>query len=75
MKEFYKWRQKCEESREYICYGDDGGRELCVDLAIEGAWKAALEWALTHKKPIKYNDYKFDYIKTDVIEEELNAKT
>jgi len=40
---------------------------------MEEAWRAALEWILTHKKPIKYNDYKFDYIKTDVIEEELNA--
>lgn len=36
-------------------------------------WKQALEWVLTHKKPIKYRDYKFDYIKTDVIKEELNA--
>lgn len=38
----------------------------------EKAWKAALEWALSHKKPIRYNDYKFDYIKIDVIVEELN---
>ena len=47
-----------------------------VELSIfaEG-WKQALEWVLTHKKPIKYNDYKFGYIKTDVIEKELNGKT
>lgn len=43
-----------------------------VELSIfaEG-WKQALEFALSHKKPIKYNDYKFDYIKTGVIEAEL----
>lgn len=41
----------------------------------KAGYRAALEWVLTHKKPIKYKDYKFDYIKTDVIEEELNAKT
>lgn len=43
---------------------------VCRRVA-EDTWKAALEWALSHKKPIKYNDYKFDYIKTDVIEAEL----
>ena len=43
-----------------------------AECAKDG-WRAALEWVLTHKKPIKYRDYKFDYIKTDVIDEELNA--
>ena len=42
---------------------------------FEEGWKAALEWVLTNKKPIKYKDYKFDYIKTNVIKRELNGET
>ena len=61
MDEFEKWSKK-----EYYTYD-----ALCRTDAMRLAWKAALEWALTNKKPIKYKDYKFDYIKTGVIEEEL----
>ena len=59
MKEFEKWfNEEPTENEKGYCMV---------------AWRAALMWILTHKKPIKYNDYRFDYIKTDVIEEELNA--
>ena len=61
MTEFDKWSKK-----EYYTYD-----ALCRTDTMRLAWKAALEWALTNKKPIKYKDYKFDYIKTGVIEEEL----
>ena len=78
MSEFNKWlgpdkcpvEVSCERSykgsEEFDC-------EACIELLKYG-WRAALEWALTNKKPIKYKDYKFDYIKTDVINEELDAK-
>lgn len=56
---FNKWDSGCVANTE-----------LCV--FAEG-WKAALEWVLTNKKPIQYNAYKFDYIKTDIIEEELEG--
>ena len=63
MKQYERWQKKVLK-HEY---------SPNVPRGAEMGWKAALEWVLTHKKPIKYNNYKFDYIKTDVIEEELNA--
>ena len=60
-KEFEKW---WEEKLDMHWSHYDKGVCYC-------AWHAALKWVLTNKKPIKYNAYKFDYIKTDVIEEEL----
>ena len=65
MRQFERWWVRQDEYYDMDTCGHK-------DTA-EAGWKAALEWTMTNKKPIKYNDYKFDYIKTDVIEEELNS--
>ena len=68
--------EKAKKKYWYDCNFDKSDNHWSHQIALnnfEDGWKAALEWVLTHKKPIKYNDYKFDYIKTDVIEEELDA--
>lgn len=60
MKNFEKW---CD--RQIFC--EPGAYKVAKIV-----WRAALEWTLKHKKHINYKDYKFDWIKTDIIEEELN---
>ena len=55
MKEFEKWERQLPK-RERECRPPD------FYEGIAKGWITALEWALTNKKPIKYNDYKFDYI-------------
>jgi len=72
MEQFEKWFEETYPLPPTIERGPIG-RDL--KSGCRGAWKAALEWALTNKKPIKYHAYKFDYIKTDVVEEEVrNAR-
>ena len=76
MKEFEKWLSLMNEGWVKDVNGDLWALFRVSytrdekDAAMDG-WQAALKWVLTHKKHIKYKDHEFDWVKTDVIEQEL----
>ena len=69
MKEFEKWIRGQDTLPAFPRYGT-----VDEDFAARDGWRAALEWVLSYKKHIKYKDYEFDWVKTDIIDEELTKK-